>query len=348
MKSKHLLLSACALSLLNACAGSSLNPNFFQNPAQNPQARLFGQSQTRAAHQIENLIDRSRMEARLAVLSGHAALGPEGKIPERGTVQGRAMTRAFLTQTLESLGYLVEPHPYRNNGINITTRLMAAQPTDEYIVIGAHLDSVRNPGADDNASGSTAVLELATILRELPNRQVNLLFAWFDEEELGLIGSRYLARDLRKQGMKITSMHNIDMLGWDGDKDRAVELAQPDGILWAYYNMVNETHGLKLPLVRTNTGQSDHESFKREGFHAICISEEYTRRDTTPHYHKRTDTFETIDFDYLASSTRLVAAVVGDLALKVPPPPAVQFVPHENFPSRPREFHASYDEEHHH
>ena len=342
MSSNRLLLSTCALLLLNACAGSTPQGQMGQ-PLQNS-PRFLGQSAPQPAHRIENLVNQARMQERLAILSGHSPMGPNDTIPERGTVQGRAMTRAYLTQSLEALGYTVEPHAYRNNGTNITARLMAEKPTDEYIVVGAHLDSVKNPGADDNASGSTAVLELATILRELPKRQVNVLFAWFDEEELGLIGSRYLASDLRKQGMKISSMHNIDMLGWDGDGDSAVELAQPDGILWSYYNMVNETHGLKLPLVRTNTGQSDHESFKRNGFHALCISEEYTRRDTTPHYHRRTDTFSTINFDYLASSTRLVAAAVGDLLLKVPPPPGVQFVPHENFPSRPREFHASYDD----
>ncbi|MGV3523220.1 MAG: M28 family metallopeptidase [Candidatus Sericytochromatia bacterium] len=332
------LLTVAALVLINACAGSTPNPNVFR------QAPLRAQSNVRTLTTVDQLVERGRMEQYLAALSGKAALGPEGTIPERGTVQGRNMTRAFLSKTLESLGYKPEAHNYRPNGTNIMARLMADVPTDEYIVIGAHLDSVRNAGADDNGSGTTAVLEAATVLRQLPNRKVNILFAWFDEEELGLIGSRYLARDLKKQGMKITSMHNIDMLGYDGDRDKAIELAQPDGILWDYYNMVNRSRGFNLPLDRTNTGQSDHESFHGQGFHAICISEEYTSGDTTPEYHRKGDVFATINFDYLTTSTRLVVAVVGDMALKVPAPPAVQSIPNDRFPSRPRAFHASYDE----
>lgn len=342
MQYKALVTSLVALAALNACAGSSLNPGL-QAPRHNSQATLNSLG-ARRNQPVESLVERARMEKHLAALSGKTQIGPEGLIPERGSIQGRALTRAYLSKALEDIGYKAEPHAYRTNGTNITARLMADVPTDEYIVVGAHMDSVKNTGADDNASGTVAVLEIATVLKQIPNRKVNVLFAWFDEEEIGLIGSRYLAKELRKQGMKISSMHNIDMLGWDGDKDRTIELAQPDGILWDYYNMVNKTHGLNIPFDRTNTGQSDHESFHNEGFHSICISEEYTSGDMTPHYHRKGDSFETINLDYLTSSTRLVAAVVGDLSLKVPAPANIQRTPNDRFPSRKRELHGSYDE----
>ena len=306
--------------------------------------RLLQAASRRAPEAIEKRVDQARMEQHLAILSGKTALPGGSLIPERGTTQGRALARAYLLASLKALGYSPEEHSYRPGGSNILARLPAAVPSDEYIVVGAHLDSVRNAGADDNASGSVAVLEIATVLRELPGRKVNVLFAWFDEEEIGLVGSRYLARDLKKQGLKISSMHNIDMLAWDGDQDQTIELAQPDGVLWDYYNMVNRTHGLKVPFERTNTGQSDHESFHREGFDAICISEQYTHGDMTPYYHKRGDVYDTLHTGYLAGSTRLVAAVIGDLSLKVPPPAGIKQVPHSQFPSRPREFHGSYDE----
>lgn len=337
MKFKRLPLALSAFALLNACAGSSLNPALFRS------APLQAQSAGRSAL-IENRVEKARMEKHLLVLTGKAPIGSDGIIMERGTPQGRALTRTYLTQSLEALGYKPEIHNYRANGSNIMARLMAETPSDEYIVVGAHLDSVRNAGADDNASGSVSVLEAAAVLKELKGRKVNVLFAWFDEEELGLVGSRALARDLKKQGMKITSMHNIDMLGWDADKDKTIEVAQPDGILWDYYQMVNKSHGLNLPFDRTNTGQSDHESFHKEGFPSVCLSEEYTNGDMTPHYHRRGDTFETIHLDYLTLGTRLVVAVVGDLSLKVPPPTGIRQIPHSQFPARQREFHSSYDE----
>lgn len=336
MKSNLSVISLLILTALQSCSGdiSQLLP---RSP------KVDHQSVTRQS-QIESLVERNRLEKHVAALSGKVAVGSQGLIPERGSVQGRALTRTFLTQTLESLGYKVETHNYRPNGSNILTRLLADKPTDEYIMIGAHLDSVKNPGANDNATGSASVLEAATVLKQLPNRKVNVMFAWFDEEELGLVGSKYLARDLKKQGVKITSMHNIDMLGWDSDGDKTVELAQPDGMLFDYYKMVNKTHQLNLPFDRTNTGQSDHESFHHEGFPAICISEQYTNGDTTPHYHRKSDTFPTVNLDYLTLSTRLVVAVVGDLSLQVPPPAGIQVIPHDRFPSRLREFHASYED----
>jgi hypothetical protein len=341
MQNHRLLSIFAALTILNACASSSFMPQ--------KSSLLFAQSQNQLktplpGSQIEKSVDINRLEKHVAFLSGKTPLGSLGLIPERGSVQGRSMARTYLKQSLETLGYKVEEHNYRNNGSNILVRLMADSPSDEYIVVGAHLDSVRNAGADDNATGSATVLEAATLLKQLPNRRVNLIFAWFDEEEIGLVGSRYLAKDLRKQGLKITSMHNIDMLGWDGDHDKTIEIAQPDGILWDYYQMVNKTHGLNLPFDRSNTGQTDHESFHREGFDSICISEEYTSGDLTPYYHQRGDVFGTIDFEYLRLGTQLIVAVVGDLALKVPPPIGIKVIPHDRFPSRLREFHSSYDE----
>lgn len=337
---KKVLLASLALTLLS-CNALISQPPISQ---QNQNVSSFARQRNSPQAGIENLVDPKRIEANLAALTGKTPIAPNTPIPERGTVQGRALTRQYLKQTLEALGYQVEPHEYRRNGINITARLLADTPTDEYIVVGAHMDSVRNAGADDNASGSTAVLEAAAVLPQLKGRKVNILFAWFDEEELGLIGSGYLARSLKKQGMKISSVHTVDMLGWDSDGDKTVELARPDGILWDYYKMVNKTHGLNLPLDRTSTGQSDHVSFHDQGYASLCLSEEWTSRDSTPYYHQRGDQFETINREFLASGVKLMIAAVGDLTLKVPPPANIQFIPHDRFPARPREFHKSYEE----
>ncbi len=350
MKTKQFVLAALSLGLFISCA-PGVNPSLSPNNQNRLQAQnnLSSQNalrpaQRKVANRVEQLVDVKRMEGYLAALTGKVAFIPNTVIPERGTVKGRALTRQFISGTLENLGYKVELHEYRKNGINVFTRLMADEPTDEYVLVGAHMDSVSNAGGDDNGSGSTAVLEIASIMPQLQGRKVNIIFAWFDEEELGLVGSTYLAKEFKKQGMKISSVHSIDMLGWDGDGDGAIELARPDGILWDYYKMVNQTHGLKLPLTRTNTGQSDHVAFHNQGFHSLCLSEEYTANDTTPHYHRRTDTFETINLPFLANGTRLVSAVVSDLAQKVPAPVNIQIVPHDRFPARERFFHQSYEE----
>lgn len=288
----------------------------------------------RATGRAELAVEQAQLETTLGSLTGQRPLPGGGRITERGSADGRLRARDYLASRLTEWGYTPERQAYRPGAENLFVRLAAQTPTEDTILVGSHLDSVRNAGADDNGSGSSAVLEVARVLRDVPGRKVNLIFAWFDEEELGLIGSRAMARDLKKQGVKLLSVHTMDMLGWDKDGDRAIELGRPDGNLFDYYQMVNQRHGLNLPLVRTSTGQSDHTSFHEAGFASVVLSEEYVSGDFTPHYHQKTDTYETIDFAYLTAATRLVAATVGDLACAVPAPQARPLIPHEAFPGR--------------
>ncbi|MEB3330073.1 MAG: M28 family metallopeptidase [Candidatus Sericytochromatia bacterium] len=289
--------------------------------------------------QVEQAVDVERLRARLSVLTGLVPLAPAVVIPERGSVQGRALTRRMITEALAAQGYVVEGHRYRQHGENLLVRLPAQTPTDTWILVGAHMDSVRNAGADDNGSGAAAVLELATVLAGLPGRQVNLMLAFFDEEELGLVGSAALAKDLRRQRVKVAAVHTADMIGYDADGDRTVEIERPDGGLWDYYRMVNERHGLNVPLVRTNSGDTDHVAFRAQGFPSVGLCEEWVGGDTTPHYHRKTDTLATLDLAFLASTTRLLAAVVADQLRGVAAPRPSQALPHNRFPGRPRHLH---------
>lgn len=325
--------------LLAGCATSVA----LMHPPQNPSPQATLNTQSAAELFPERQVSGERMQALAAVLTGEQPMPSGQTIPERGTQEGRDLTRQYLMQTLESYGYQPEQREYRASGRNILANLPAESPTDEYILLGAHMDSVRNAGADDNASGSLAVLEAARVLKDLPGRKVNLIFAWFDEEELGLIGSKALAKDFRKQGLKISSVHTLDMVGWDSDHDLAVEIEQPDGPLWDYYKMVNQTHELNLPLFRTSSGSTDHVAFRQQGFTSVGLCEEWVNGDTTPNYHRRGDRFASINFDYLTQVTRLTVAAVGDLARKVPEPLIQTRVPHDRFPSRPRLSHSSLD-----
>lgn len=289
-------------------------------------------------NELTDMVDKKNLETNMSLLSGYKS-DATTKISERGSVKGREATKKFITDYLTNLGYKVERHSYRTNGENIIAKLQADENTDEYILLGAHLDSVSNPGADDNASGTVSVLESARVLKELKGRKVNIIFAWFDEEELGLIGSKALAKDYKKQGLKLTSAHTADMVGYDSDKDKVIEIEQPDGNLWDVYNQANKSHGLNYKLSRTSSGQTDHEAFRAYGFKSVGICEEWAGEDTTPDYHKKTDTYNTLSFDMIEASTKLMVAVISDLTQKVTIKNPTQFVPHSNFPKKERHFH---------
>jgi hypothetical protein len=320
-------LTILAGLLAASCAVSTVTP------MQTPVLRQSGLLNLPDRH-VESGVDTQRLKDTLAVLTGKTAMANGTTVPDRGTVKGRELTRQYLTTVLQSYGYTVERYKYRNNGENIIARLPATTRSTETMLVGAHMDSVSNAGANDNGTGTVAVLEIARLMKQTTERQQNVIFAWFDEEELGLIGSEYMAADWRKKGIKLTSVHTIDMMGWDGDKDRAVEIERPDGNLWDYYQMVNKTHGLNLKLTRTNSGSTDHVAWRSEGFPSVGLCEEWAGGDTTPYYHKKTDTWDTIDFDFLASSTKLFTAAVHDLSKNVPGPVNTRFIPHDRFPGR--------------
>lgn len=247
----------------------------------------------------------------------------------RGTKKQRAKAADFLLNELEQAGLPAERHvyeypnihfsldlfvpPYR--GQNIVSNIPATRPSDEYIIIGGHYDTVlESPGADDNASGIAILLSLGQALLELKDRDVNFLIVFFDHEEDGSSGSKAYLRTLQKAGISISSMHNIDMIGWDGDNDKTIEVELPTDDMEKIYRNAAKKHGVEI--TRTTYNSSDHIPFREAGIPAICMSEEYSSGDWTPHYHKPTDTIETLDFEYLASTTLILTDVMTVLAKK--------------------------------
>lgn len=104
---------------------------------------------------------------------------------------------------------------------NVVAFLPGSDPSvqGEYVVLGAHLDHLGewprlNPGADDNASGSAVLLEIARGAASLPVRpRRSLVFVWFAAEELGLLGSEHFALHPLTGFTKCTAVLNMDMLG---------------------------------------------------------------------------------------------------------------------------------------
>ena len=94
---------------------------------------------------------------------------------------------------------------------------------DEYIIVGAHYDHIGNGkpvdgdeianGANDNASGAVAVLELAQKIGELKENKRSFMFVLFSGEEKGLKGSEHLAKKLKEEGLDLYAMLNIEMIG---------------------------------------------------------------------------------------------------------------------------------------
>ena len=189
------------------------------------------------------------------------------------------------------------------------------QKTHEILVIGAHRDHFGRqagllfPGADDNASGTAVMLEVARAMAKAGMRGANgpVLFVSFSGEEQGLVGSRlYLERPVVPIG-STKAMINIDHAGiGNGRLTIGVTGLEKSVALEA-----GQTVGLadKLDLFGFFPG-GDHVPFKEAGVPTVTI----VSGGVHPHFHQPTDTADTINPEILQTVARYVLALAWQLA----------------------------------
>jgi hypothetical protein len=224
----------------------------------------------------------------------------------RSTTTERDAARAYLADQLTQMGWEPELQAYPT-GTNVYATIPSTTGSTQQIVVGAHFDTVAgSPGANDNATGVAATLAVARWLRDTPCRGANVIVAFFDQEELGLFGSRAFAAKLA--GADVTAVHTIDQIGWDADRDRRFEIESPTAALAQEYAAAAAIVG--VPITTTSTQGTDHQAFREAGFPAVGLTEEYASGDTSPYRHTPQDTVLTVDVDYLVFGAMLVGQVV--------------------------------------
>ena len=218
--------------------------------------------------------------------------------------------------------------------------------TDEYVILGAHYDHLGrgtfdslapsqigqiHPGADDNASGTAGVLELARILSPLKGQlDRGILFASFAGEELGLLGSAAWVKDPTKPLDKAVAMLNMDMIG--RIKDNRVYIGGV-GTGSTLQKILDEAHGtspLKFEISQGGYSSSDHTSFVTKRIPVLFFFS-----GLHSDYHKPSDTWEKINPDSAADLVNIVARAAVDLADESPKPTFVEVVesnPHAGMP----------------
>ncbi len=295
-----------------SCGGSNNNVDADAGPNADAASGSDGAQQCAIPSSAPSWLEQAQDDD-LRRLTGMAPTPAGAMLPERSTSGNRTATRVFLQARFAELGYDALLDSY-GSGINVYAELEATNPTNSTIVIGAHFDTVPgSPGANDNATGVAMVLAAARYAREVDCRSHNLLFTLFDQEEIGLVGSDAFAQLLSRVDFEanVVAVHTIDQMGWDQDGDRGFEMERPDGDLITGYQRAKTRLGAAMPIHQTTTGFTDHVSFRPYGFQAIGVTEEYVNGDTTPHYHLDSDTYDTVNRDYLASTTTVLLEMLG-------------------------------------
>lgn len=244
---------------------------------------------------------------------------------------------------------------------NIIVEIPGKTRPEEVLILAAHFDAVPgSPGADDNGTGVATVLEAARVLKDAPmQRTVRLIF--FNLEEVGLVGSRaYVQRikpDLDAKKYTILGMASIDMIGYYSSEPNSQKSPIPPmgkfkpptvgdfigtaGILAhrhfsqaldkAMHAAEPGEQGVKtvvvdfLPIAPPDLLRSDHAPFLAVGIPAVIMSD--TANFRSAHYHKPTDTIETLDAERFAVGARSIigayhalAGPVGEALIDLKPP----------------------------
>lgn len=254
-------------------------------------------------------------------------------------------TRDYIRDNLQQAGYTVTAVSYTVGGrtvSNLEAILPGSEPTRGVVVVGAHYDSVPGTvGANDNATGVAATLELARLMRGSKTKS-SVRFVFFVNEEppyfqTDNMGSLAYARQLKHDGIRVSAMISLETIGFYSD---ALGSQKYPPVLSLFYpnrgNFIGfvanpesrdlvrrsirrfrestqfPSEGVAAPGNWPGVGWSDHWSFWQENYPAIMVTDTAVFR--YPHYHTPQDTFEKVDFDKAARVVDGIHQVVAMLA----------------------------------
>lgn len=280
-------------------------------------------------------VDRDRLTADL-----HALVGERHPFTSPNHLQ---QVEAYLHRQLSEAGLTVAAHDFEALDRTYHNVIATAHPGSAHgelppLILGAHFDTVAgSPGADDNASALAVLLHVARQVREMPLIRP-IRFIAFNLEEENLLGSSAYTALLKKNREAIHGVIVLECVGYASQQHNSQKI--PPGVPIAVPTTGNflavignersqaltstvakamQSHLSIVPLVVPGNGEklpdtrrSDHTSFWEQGFPAVMLTD--TANFRNPHYHRPTDTLDTLNFDFLASVADGVTAAVIALA----------------------------------
>ena len=233
--------------------------------------------------------------------------------------------RSFVKERLAELGRVETQtfHSGSEEGVNLILKLPGMNNRRRPMLIGAHYDGpLHSVGADDNASGVAALLELGRRWKKKPPRRPVWLVA-FDQEEWGMLGSEALAKKLEADKQRLKLMVSLEMLAYTSDTQRYPHpaMAKIYGNRGDFIALIgNARSSLMLPGLAHRMGKhvktkilpvlragkdvpevrlSDHSPFWDRGYNALMVTDTSFMRN--PNYHQMSDTTTSLDLRFYCS-----------------------------------------------
>ncbi len=235
---------------------------------------------------------------------------------------GNELAFKYIIQEFERFGLQTDSMVYSTTGKNALAIQLGTLYPNKYYIICSHYDGMPNlpiaAAADDDGSGVAATLEAARVLSNY-QFEYTIIYAIWDEEEQGKVGSLAYANLANTNNDSILGVINMDAIAWDSDNDDAAMIhVKPIGTSFQISDTIqsiNTNYSIGLNLAITNPGAtySDHASFWTNGFGAVLVIEDWTF-DSNPNYHTDTDLLAYFNLPYFLKLAKLSLASVAALA----------------------------------
>jgi len=203
----------------------------------------------------------------------------------------------------------------------VSVAVAAAEPIPAGRWIAASKKHAKAPGADDNGSGTSAIVELARVMTTSNLSYIyTVRFVLFSGEEQGLLGSEAYAQSLVDEDASIIAMFNADMLGYR-IPGNPIEMGMKDMYITEWLLSlsfaVSELYVPDMPVKKSSSCCSDYRSFWELGFPAIGYFENPTAASNYPDYHKSTDVIANVNFEQMQKETGALLAMVMTMAVPI-------------------------------
>lgn len=246
----------------------------------------------------------------------------------KAIVERLSFPRPWKSKDNEKAANIVIEEANKENSRDNIGNIIFGNPLESKILVGAHYDSCsETPGADDNASAVAVMLE---VLKH--NKNPDVCFVAFNAEENNILGSGVFAENLKKH--KIEQVHILEMVGYTSEKQEnpvpgldCPKVGNFLGLIGDFKSnvefIVDKAKNIKTPVVGVNIDRvplekiyaampqiflSDHSSFWQCNIPAIMWTDTSFYRN--PNYHQKTDTPDTLNYDFMEEVTNLMLHVL--------------------------------------
>lgn len=268
---------------------------------------------------IEN-VNPENLSVYIRVLSGDTAATIDGQnyriLTRYYNSYGNEKASHYIYERFQDFGIMPRYQNYSNTGTNVIGVKTGSKYPNRKLIICGHYDAITYatldtvPGADDNASGISGVIEAARILSQY-DMDYTIIFIAFDEEEVSGCGSCYYADSVYSAGDSIVGVINMDMIGFDSNNDFKFDI-NTDTNSFGHANILSSVCTIYQPALAPrfywNARLSDYRSFWDKGYKAIGSVESHS--DFNWYYHSINDRFSALKLGYI---TKLVKAAIAFL-----------------------------------